>query len=214
MALNYKSSLVRYRRYLAAAEADPVWRASAFVVLSLVLILGMILFAIRPTLIIIAGLVSEIQEQRELSDKLAKKIEIVREASDVLAQQRENITLLDQALPKVPVWQEWIDDVERIALEDGVVIQIVTSGPVTVTGPIIPVPGALNAPAAANGVIAINFTITADGDFEQVKKFTSDIENLRRLTQVSEINVTKNKEGAIVTNIVGSISYMMKQTLP
>lgn len=218
MALNYKSSLVRYRRYLAAAEADPVWRASAFVILSLLLLLFMILFAIRPTVITIAELVSQIQIQTELSQKLATKIENVRDASEILSQQRDNLPLLDQAIPKKPIWQEWINSIEKLATASGLVIKSVDAGPINILGKPVVVATINNAvttaeaPVVPKGVTPINFTIVAEGDYLQVKQFVENFEKLRRLTIVSDIQIAKNKLGVIETTIKGAIGYMPSLT--
>ena len=218
MALNYKSSLVRYRRYLAAAEADPVWKASLFVILSLILLLFMILFAIRPTVITIAGLIANIKEQKILSARLADKIDTVRDASDLLSQQKENITLLDQALPASPEWSGWVDAVQKIAESSGVEVMNVLAGPVMVSGRQIVLPNDRLATQVVNPapkeVTPIHFSIIAKGDYGTVKDFAEQLEGLRRLAIITNIDVTKTKDGSIETTITGVIGYMMEAVQP
>jgi len=214
MALNYKSSLVRYRRYLAAAESDPVWKASLFVILSLLLLLFMILFAIRPTLITIAGLVSDIKEHQILSNRLSEKIDLVRDASDLLSQQRDNLPLLDEGLPTKPEWNEWVLMVEELAKANGIVLENVIAGPVTVEGKQVLTPAEKQSTTEMvelpKGVTPIPFNVIVKGDYEKLSQFASLIERSRRIALVTNITTARNKDGDIVTTITGVIGYMME----
>ena len=54
--LDYRSSLLHYRRYLSVVQKRPILRASLFLILSLILLIILVATALRPTLVTIAGL--------------------------------------------------------------------------------------------------------------------------------------------------------------
>ena len=57
MALQYKNSLARYRKYLQVVQSQPLFVASLWVILSLLLVILLVVMAIRPTLVTSGGLV-------------------------------------------------------------------------------------------------------------------------------------------------------------
>lgn len=214
MALNYKSSLTRYRRYLAAAEESTTWKASIFVVFSLVLMAIMIIFALRPTLLTIADLVTQIKEQEALSARLAEKIDDVREASDVLSSQRSRLVVLDAALPQTPEWISWVQRVEGLATESSVVVDSIAAGPVATMGKVVDpnsvttISDAAKSVSLPKGAGMIPFTIAIHGDYDQVRKFAEQLDTLRRVTVISNLHYAKEKDGTIATTITGWIGYM------
>lgn len=211
MGLNYKSSLARYRRYLLMLEENATWRASLFAILSLILILVMILFALRPTVLAISELLIQIREQEALSQKLAAKIENVRVAGELLSGQSEKMKLLDQALPKDPRWMDWIKGFEEAATESGVKINSAQVGPINIKGEFIatPTPPAQTQTTLKlpSGLGKIEFAISATGTYEQTRKFTEILEKKRRLAVIEEVGYSKEKEGGITTSLRGWIGY-------
>ena len=108
MALSYKGGLSRYRRYLQLLQEKPLWGASLYVVLTLILILTMLVFALRPTLITISGLLGQTKKLQETSDRMNHKIAEVQKAAEALDLARDRMGLLDEALPAKPLWSEWV----------------------------------------------------------------------------------------------------------
>ncbi len=216
MALNYKSSLARYRRYLDAAEKNQMWQAGIFVILSLGLILTMVVFALRPTLLTIADLVNQIEEQRALSQRLAQKIDTVRQASDAMANVRDRLVLLDQGLPRQPEWLSWVKSVEAMSTSSGVTIQSISAGPVKEAGASTSATAkSLNQTVSLpDGVERIDFTVVVQGEYEQARKFVEGLENIRRITNVGDVQYAKDTTGAIVTTVKGAVGYMPELKQP
>jgi ABC-type Fe3+-hydroxamate transport system substrate-binding protein len=107
MALDYKSGLARYRRYLQVASERPLWRASAFVIFSLTLVITLVLSALRPTLITIAGLLGQINKEQDVVNQLNQKIQTVQQAVQALDNQRHRLSILDGAYPNESSWTSW-----------------------------------------------------------------------------------------------------------
>src|SRR3989304_6607354 len=119
MALDYKSSLSRYRRYLQMVQSRPLLATSLWVILSLVLLIVLLVLALRPTLITIADLVSKINQQREISVKLDDQILAVQGALTSLQGARDQLYLLDLGLPKEAAWDELAVNLQGMASGSG-----------------------------------------------------------------------------------------------
>ena len=76
--INYRNSVDRYRKYLLVMQKRPLWRATLFVTLSLLLLIVLLVFALRPTLLTIAGLVNDIDTKKKFMPNLKKKFPIYK----------------------------------------------------------------------------------------------------------------------------------------
>lgn len=209
MALNYKSSLVRYRRYLQIAQAKPTVWASAFVIMSLVLLIVMLVFALRPTLITIADLSGQIQQNKDLSDKLNEKIAQVQQASSLLNQIHDKLRLVTDAVPATPAWSLWLSKMEFAASSSGVKIQSASLGPVQLIGTDTAVKdnSSLEAKALPEQIKGISFNMVVAGQYEQLKGFIERVENNRRLVVLTSLLMSKDKDGKLLTTTRGVVGY-------
>ena len=119
-ALDYKSSLVRYHRYLQSVQKQPMFKASLFLVLSLLLIIVLVVAALKPTLVTIASLWGEIKQQREVEKKLDRKIENLKAGGKLLSENEERLALLNEALPAAVQYGKWGKRMESLASQSGV----------------------------------------------------------------------------------------------
>lgn len=214
MALDYKSSLSRYRRYLKVVSEKPLWKASLFTILSLALIIVMVVFALRPTLVTIASLGGQIKQQQQVADKLRAKIATVQVAGEQLDQAKTREHLLATGLPILPEWEDWADRVTAMASESGVQIVYMTFGEMPVAGKMVTevktTIGTQEPVTLPEGVAGISFSITVKGEYLQVKQLAAEIEALRRLAILSNIQVDRESDGSLVSVISGAISYFPK----
>src|SRR3989344_745526 len=167
MALDYKSSLVRYRRYMQLVQEKPMIKASLYVTFSLVLMIILLVLALRPTLVTIAGLAGEIRTKSELSEQLNDKILKLQDAASLLSQNRDRLKLLDEAVPEVTEWLRLVAALESMASGSGIVVTEMSLGPAQVAGEEI-VANTTNAPTGLTetlpeGVSGLNFRVTATG---------------------------------------------------
>ncbi|KKR91977.1 MAG: hypothetical protein UU42_C0006G0016 [Candidatus Woesebacteria bacterium GW2011_GWA1_41_13b] len=166
--LDYKTSLARYRRYLATVQEQPLLRASLYLVLSLLLIIILILAALRPTLITIASLSGDIKQQGEIEKKLDAKITQVSQAQQILSANETKLLVLNQALPIGEEFSIWGKRMEELAQESGV----------TLTG------------------VALenyqDFALTVQGNYIQLKSFLNRVESLRRLMKIESVQIVSS----------------------
>ncbi len=184
--LDYKSSLAQYRKYLVAVREQPMFAASLWLVLSLILVIVLVLAALRPTVVTIASLLGEIRQQSGVEKKLDKKIAAVTAAQAEYLKNESRLKVLDEALPVGRKYAVWAVRIESIASESGVEIMELSL------------------------VEGKNFTISLTGDFPGLRRFLVTLENLRRLVEIENVQLNK-KEGLTLT-VKGVLkSYEEKQ---
>lgn len=168
--LDYKSSLAQYRRYLAAAREQPLFAASLGLVLSLVLIIILVSAALRPTLVTIASLLGNIQQQDDVEKRLDKKIAEVTTAQTVYLQNESRLKALDEALPIGQKYAAWGIRLEEVASGSGVKV------------------------TEWSLLEGKDFSVSLTGDVGGLKRFLATMENLRRLVEIKSVQLNKGKE--------------------
>lgn len=196
MALDYKSSLGRYRRYLETVQKQPLFRASLFVVFSLVLLIALLIWALRPTLVTISGLLGTIEQQKEIEDKLNRKIVALQQAQQAYQQLQPRLTFLDGGLPTSLDMAVWARNVEQIASGSGIELVGINVEKIEVAGT-----------ATEGGLVRIGFTMTAKGQYSQFRMFVVALENMRRVVDLSDIKIDK---GGLT--VKGTIGFYAKTT--
>jgi Tfp pilus assembly protein PilO len=213
MALNYKSSLVRYRRYLQVAAQKPLWKASLFLSLSIILVVVLLVVAIRPTAMKIAELEAKIKTQQDLSIQLNDKIVKDQQAAGLLESYRQRLGILDEGLPIETKWKEWELGMEAVATGAGVTIQTVNIGGVQIKGDYVPTlaeKSAIDAMVLPPEVTGISISVEAGGEYGQLIQFTDLLEKTRRILVYSSAEIDKQKDGKLKLIINGKIGYAAK----
>jgi len=206
MALDYKNSFSRYRRYLQVAKAKPLWWTSMWVVLSLGLTILLLMLALRPTLVTIAGLMGQIRQQKEIASQLDQKIVQVRKAAQIYEEAKDRLVLLDEAFPKDPRWKEFADTLGGLASGSGLVLEGVRVEEVPVVGAMDPSdkePLALPA-----GVMGMRFEVSASGEYGRLRELVAAVENLRRVMLIQKVDMEKNEKGELIARISGVAGFM------
>lgn len=217
MALDYKSSLARYRRYVQLVQEKPLLQASLFVIFSLVLMIVLLVLALRPTLVTIAGLVGEIRQQNDLSNQLNDKILKLQEASALLSQNRSRLNLLDEALPDRPRWLDVATVLGDTASDSGLAVVDIEVGPVQISGSEPEeaktkeqVKTSGGGPTLPDGVAGISFGVTVTGEYEQLKHYLATLENLRRVVLITEARIFRGDTGELTAAVRGNVGYAKK----
>lgn len=205
MALDYKTGLSRYRRYLQVVQEQPLWGASLWLVLTLILIIVMIVVALRPTLVTISGLLGQKKQLTELSDRMDKKIAAITEAEAAYNNISEKLYLLDEGLPKGLDWASWSDRLWDTASQSGVALtrlelkkMIVAGGEITKVKETKELP---------TGVKGLNYIVTVTGDYNHFQEFVAGIENMRRINVISSVRIQRDDKGVPVLEVEGIVGY-------
>jgi len=177
-----------YRDY---KEKEELWRY-AEVVITLVTISFFIIFAIRPTVRAISGLLSEINNKEELSRKMRSKVNNVVEAQTNFAEIQEKIFLLDDSFPENYQLAQGASDLVGLALEDQLAVRGFSFSPVFFP------PVDLEKGDTVSG---ISFNMSLRGSYQQAKAFVGRVKQLKRLVKVDRYSLSipkKQKESGLL----------------
>lgn len=194
-----------YRRYIAQLSTAYRTRSDIRMFTELLLTLSAVfvfsVFAIRPTLVTIGGLTTEIGEKQETINTMDTKIENVIKAQALYASEGSRLALLDTAVPKESQLVEFVKQIERVASAHSVTVYTMSSG----TVPIVDVP------AEADMDKRITYSITLSGAYKDLVATLTDIENMRRPSEVASasFSVDESTETAsLFLSITGDIPYL------
>lgn len=189
----------KYQKYLRAVESQPLWKASLFVILSLILFLFMILSALRPTFITIANLANQIKINKNLIDQADKKIKLIQQGNQQIQNIQDKLIFLEIAIPKTPAFAAWANYLQNLIDLNSVKLvsaSINTTNPVTQSQ-------SLFKPATE-----IAFTIIVSGKISNVINFLHNIQKLPRLTLVEEVKISTLKDDQIEMSLKGRLVYL------
>jgi len=207
MALQYKNSLARYRKYLQVVQSQPLFVASLWVILSLLLVILLVVMAIRPTLVTIGGLVGQIKQQQVLAARLDEKIRQVQKAAAELQAARPRLGVVSESLPDFPAWEGLAERWERIAGENGVgLTEVVFEGvPISGVAEEIIKGERINLP---QGVKAVRFSVTVTGQYPQIRGWLATLEKTRRLVLIKRLKIIKAEDGTLTAVAEGVSGFM------
>lgn len=211
MALEYKGSLSRYRRYLQTVRERPLVRASLWIVFSLLLIITMVVAALKPTLTTISSLLGQIKQEEEISARLDEKIRTVQAASKNLDAAAEKIPMLDEAMPSETKWKELANRLEKEATDSGILVQSLSVEKIPVKGKYISekttVPAREEKIELPAGTQKVDIVVQAIGKYGQFIDYISRLEKMRRIIAITSINIDKDEKGQLTLTINGYAIY-------
>lgn len=164
------------------------------VILTLFTISFFIIFAVRPAVVTISGLVGEINRKEELSQKMRQKINSVVVAQEQYGVVQENWELLASFLPSDFDFPQAIAQVAGSAQEDDVRLSGLTFDDLDFVNQDVLAkkkPDTLKQMGNKN-LEALSFSFNSESDLEILKKYISRLERVRRWTKIDSYQLSKS----------------------
>lgn len=116
-----------------------------------------------------------------------------------------NLSLIDQAIPSNKNQTEILAQIERIAINDGVAQPFKSIGLPAPLG----LPSNTSQTTKVGALLVLPISFEADGTYEQLQQFTTDIENLNRYTNVTSlaVNATDKQNPIAYTFTINAYVY-------
>lgn len=208
MIFDWRTEINRYRYYFNNFQAIAKRKdLRSFGELSITLLVTsfFVFFAIKPTLVIVAGLTKEIKEKEEISQNLQKKIVSLVAAQQEYSLNQNRFYLVDQALPETPDFPLLILSIEKEASASGVTLESISITKIEIK---IPDKANLN----RTEVPSFEFSSSITGSYENLKLFLSKIESFRRVLNLNTISFSKTKStqkelAKLTLNLSGQVSF-------
>lgn len=205
MALGWKKEYLRYKAFFLNIQNNYRGRDDIKMFLEVLLSLTAIsvfgVFALRPTILTIAGLHREIKTKKETLTLMESKIVNLRSAQKILNEQSAILPILETAVPLNPKPEEFTHQIQGLANKNSVKMSGVSIEKITLKG----------ASPFVEGAGAMNFSGGVVGDYVSLLSLLYDLENLRMPLAISSISLStsKNKEEASLDlTISGSVPYL------
>ncbi|MDH5533378.1 MAG: type 4a pilus biogenesis protein PilO [Candidatus Pacebacteria bacterium] len=151
----------------------PVAKVSLELFLSVGAVIFFAVFAIRPTLVTMSDLVKEIEDKKELDQKLTQKIASLSTAQTSYLEVQDRLYLLEQALPSTPDFIHSIKVIEKIASDQDILIDSLSVSE-------IPREVGLETPFSKLKKNSFPISLSLSGEYSQIRQFVEDLLNYRR----------------------------------
>lgn len=186
----------RYAKYyqgLALLQQRPEVRASLEVILSVFMVTTLIMVAIRPTLINIAGLQKKIEDQDTMNLKADKKIGQLFAAQAQLSEYQDRLSLFDKAVGNSISYFEMMARLEILARKHLLTTEALSAPGTKVTGGTGKIgdwSGKL-IKIGADGVATANLSLTVFGSPIGIQNFMTEIEHMDKLLMIKNVVLVK-----------------------
>lgn len=156
------------------------------------------IFAIRPTLITAISLMKQVSDLKQLYIDYENKIGSLLRAQAEYAQIRDDIPLIDRALPTSSSFSKLAKTIEKFAARENFVINQFQIDPVPVSNP--PVSGKL---------YEYGFALVGTGTYPSISAFLNHLVNWRRVVNLKSLDFTQvgGSESATIRLSVKASTY-------
>jgi hypothetical protein len=189
--LRYKSYFLNVvGRYKERADV----KAYAEILLSLATISIFAVFALRPTLLTIAGLIKEIDTKRQTLEKMQSKIDNLSSAQTLYDRERPKINILLTSIPDQPNPEVFARQIEGFSGKHGLEIQGITAGEAVIIGSDIQetdnnTKDLIPLPEESNDLSVSATFITSLDRYFSFLNLVSDFEKSRRPARIDTIRI-------------------------
>jgi hypothetical protein len=211
----WRNSYLRYKTYFLNVSSQYSKREDVKAFMELLLSLATVsifaIFALRPTLITIAQLFKEIEAKKAIIAKLDEKIKTLSLAQENYESQKDNIALLEIAIPASPNPDSFIKQIEGVIGRNAVGILSINLGESTLLG--TPKEGVLivGAEPLPEGAAGLSFTINVSSGYPTLASFLADLEALRRPVKIGKVSINTSITDLgrqLILVVVGQTPYL------
>ncbi len=171
------------------AEKEKTWYYTE-VILTLFTISFFVIFAIRPAVITISGLVGEVQRKKELSKRMKQKINKVIIAQEQYSLVQKNWQLLASFLPSEFDLPQGIAQVAGSAQESNVNLNTMSFADLDFVKQELK-SSKKDIETDNKNLEGLNFSFKTKSDLEVLKNFISQLNQSRRWTQIGNYQLSK-----------------------
>ncbi|MBI5355993.1 hypothetical protein HZB78_00065 [Candidatus Collierbacteria bacterium] len=185
MTFDYRKQYQEYRHYidsLVEKAKAPAARVSLAIVGAIAFAIILMVFALRPTLITIAGLWREINVEKTTIIALDRKVKLLQAAKQNYDEAGSQLYLLDRAIPKAVEVESMAKELEILAAENSLKTLEFREEKFWLLSPsptgISPV-----------NVSGIDINISVGGQESGIRDFAGNLERLSRMAKINAITV-------------------------
>jgi Tfp pilus assembly protein PilO len=138
------------------------------------------LFAINPTLSTIIRLQKELDDNQLIEQKLSQKINNLTNLQRQYVELRDDLPIVYAAIPKTPEAPLLIAQIQSAAQNSDITLINVQTFQVEI-----------EKPGVQKKYSSFSFSLTADGEYDNLMQFLDDLTNMERIVAVDIISITE-----------------------
>lgn len=205
MAFNWQKEYYRYRHYfinIGQFYQQKRVRVYTEIIFSILAITFFLFFAIKPTLIIVTGLIKTIDDQKTVSKKLEEKINSLSSAQRAFAEIQPELYLLEESLPPNASVSIFTKQLEALARKSQVKIGSLQMGQAIIKGE-----------KDGGKTKELTFNMSVNGSFANLQSLLQSLSSLRRLIAVDSFffKPSKTEADTLTLGINGKTFYLLEE---
>ena len=178
-------------------------------VFSLITIVFFLIFAIRPTLVTITGLIKEIKDKKEVTEKLENKISQLTSAQAEYQQIQKELYLVDEALPVNANFPLLALQLEALARKDALKIGSLQYEKIALRTEGLKAANIKDKGDLHKIIPGVGFNLSVSGDYSQLKTFIGNLLSLRRSILLDDYSIqSKSKEKVLTLTLKGRAVWL------
>lgn len=219
MAQGWQRDYTRYKSFflniLDVYNSKPSLRIYLELMLSMGTIIVFSMFAIRPTILTIIDIQSDISSKEQTIQKLSQKLKNLSVVGETLQTESEDLFLINEAIPNSAELNSVIVKIEKLANEKSVIFKSLNTSDLSIKGNIEVAKKSIEIQALPDNANGLPLTFSITGEYESLFSFLESLENSKRPLKIDSfiINSTKSLENTIITlTISGRFPYLNLNT--
>jgi hypothetical protein len=187
------------QQLLTSYYHQPITRVSMELFLSVGLVMFLIIFAIQPTISTMIGLISEIDEKKEFSERLERKLSALQSASQIYTANQQYIPALNETIPQQPNLIRSLKIIEKIGSDSEVIIRAIS---------VSRIPDEAFASSQQPKQTAVDVSVSLSGDYLSIRNFITNALQSRRILMINSVSFSiQDNRGDL--KLVASINITM-----
>ena len=220
MKIDVGISQDRFKFYKDLKE-NPLARASASFVASILLIFILFISAIQPTIMIITELRSEIEELEKVNKKLETKIQALNTIVPAYRELGNTINLIDSALPDNHEFSTLERQIRYLVTKNDLMLNSlslsgfpVVGEPTEILQDQVKAMDIDTALADQSQIMFISINLNITGEYSIMKSFVNDFQKLLRVTTIDQMRMEAEKKSGgseVDMTLRGNVYYLVEK---
>ena len=186
----------RTMRELQQFYQKPIAKVSVELLATLIVVIVLAFFAIRPTLLTMSQLLKDIDDRKKTGDSLSKKIATLSTLSAEYPTMRREVSLLDVAIPNTPNFDGFMRRLEKIAANNNLIIESIQATQ-------LPKETATNTGAnTAFQITSFSISINFKGEYAKVRNTLNDLMTMDRYATLNSLTFNAKRDELEKTNVL------------
>lgn len=208
MATGWKGQYYRYREFflniVSLYKQRRDIRAFLELILSLSTIIIFVIFALKPTILTILSLYSQINNKKSTLESLNQKVSALQRANNIYSQNKNSISTVNSAIFTKPEPDTISKQIQGLASKNSVNILGVSVGQLMIIGKTTAAKTLVDVKPLPESAQAMSISISVKATYTNLINFIKDLESLRVPIKVDSltINSSQTQEGSIIVSVI------------